>query len=906
MQLPTVYDDEFLISGIMCFEGCGKSVEQAIRNYLVTRFPNAKIYISSGPVSSMHRYRVTIQSESKANELDLSNLTKDIEEVIKAKNKRFDVKEDVSLVVPIRVNWVNIFINLVAIISIVVLSILFPPSLLLSIGLGLICFSATLFTAREYIFDFLASLSSKNFSSMSVTVSLGWLLAMTHAIYHMQFMPAITSFAMTFMNFIMPLILVTIVNVMDEIKRQIQKKAHKIFLNGIKSLFPKMQDNYFSSQLSEKDAETIRNKLQNKAKLSLDLQSYKYAELARHTLCKDMLIKVNRGECFPVDGQIVFGNTYVDQSILDGEPAMAAESGMEVKSGCINLWRDVIILAKECEYYSTANRMLLKANTEDKLETDNKNYNLSNKFYYLYFGLFGAGLVISLVLSLALGTFSVGMMLQTMVGFLFAICPCTIGVAHYLPKLLKTYQLNTEGIIVSNENLQLNLDKFDVFVFDKTGTLTNESKVYAEDGITLDLWKKIYFIEKYFGRSHPIALALQRYFENKYNDSKNEYKLEMQEISANGICAKVDNEKIVIGDAGYLSKKGINLSHEEKTNYTVVYVAIDDKYVGKISIRHELREGMQVALEKLKNANKTLIMLTGDKCSSAEGLNEQYGNIFGESTSILPAVKISEDLKSCIYAEHSPDQKATRLNDIATKVGAAKICFIGDGLNDALCSKKLRKLGGVSISISANDKAAFFTDISLNGSLDYLFQQSNIDKQEQRIIKQNRWILAYGAAIFLVFLVGFQSLGIGVSPLIPMSVMFSTTLFVLFNSYRTQITTSSILKQHDTSKVNGVMQSDLSIGLLVGGSFALVIAVLIASLSSLHLSLPLFVFGGGLANIISSSFLVAATVMLASFTVLVCCYMWENSSFNCVGSREIVDADLETPLSQQPIINGLF
>ncbi len=880
MQLPTVYEDSFLVSGIMCFGGCGYNIETSIREYLEIRFPKAKIYISSGPMPyGMHKYVVEIQA---AEQIPITNLTIDIKKVIIAADpERFTIVDENPHSEPKIKNWLNILINFIAITSIIVLSIIFPPSLLLSIGLGAICFSATLFTARDYILNFLKSLSSKNFLSMQVTVSFGWLLALAHAIYHVSLMPLMTSFAMTFMNFVMPLTLVTIVNVMDEIKRQIQKKSQKIYLNGIKSLFPEMQEEYLGMQVTQENAENLVN-------------STKYIPYARHTICKNMFLKVKAGECFPVDGQIVFGSTYVDKSILNGEPAIASEVGTRVESGCINLWQDVVILTEDSEYYSTANKMIMYANTQDKQNTNTSPSQLSNKFYYFYFGLFGAGFILSIVLACVLGTFTVGTLLQSMIGILFAICPCTIGISYYLPNLLKNYQLNNDDIIINNPNPPANIADFDVFIFDKTGTLTNESRVVDSENITPGLWKKIYAIERRLGRKHPIALALQRYVEESMLDSDIAYISEIHEIAASGISVKFNEEKITIGNGNYLEGKGIVVPRKDIDGGTCVYVAIDDKYAGNISIRHELRPGMQESLLKLKHPTslslgdktpeKTLIMLTGDKSSSAHGLNRQCGNIFKE-----------------IYAEHTPEQKSQKITEISAKYSGKKICFIGDGLNDALCSKKLRELGGVSISISSNDKAAFFTDMSLNGNLDYLFIQQEIDHQEQKIIKQNRWIMAYGAIIFLVFLISFQVIGIGTSPLIPMTMMFATTLFTLFNSYRTQVITHNLLSKHHVSPVDKIMQSNLSIGLLLGGSLALVVAVLIASLSSLHLALPLFVFGGGLINVVSSSFLVAATVMLAGFTGLVCAYMLKKCSFNRVEKSPKVIEDVA--LDNQPFIS---
>lgn len=877
MLVPTVYEDSFLVSGLMCFDVCGKTIENAIRAYLKRRFPNAKIYISSDPMPyGMHKYTVVIQSSELINTV---NLTNDIK--VELADTGFEVFDRSLLSEQNPRNWLNILINIIAIASIITLSVIFPPSLFLSLGLGAIGFAITLFTAREYIFNFFKALLSGNFLSMPVTVTLGWLLALAHAIYHLSFMPLLTNFAMTFMSFIMPIILVSIVNVMDEIKRRIQKKSRKVFLNGINSLFPEMREEYPGVQLPEDIAESFRQDVE-----SIDIERSEYVNYKRYAICKDMLLKVKAGECFPVDGKIVSGSTYVDKAIINGEPAIEAGVGTDVESGCLNLWRDVVILTSASEYHSAANKLLLHANTYDNTNNKKLEVRVNNKFYYFYFGLFAVGLIISVVLSCVLGTFSVGVMLQTMAGLLFAICPCTIGIAHYLPRLLKSYQLHKEDIIVNEENNSLNIADFDVFIFDKTGTLTSESKVVDSENISDDLWKKIYIIEKQLGRQHPIALALQKHVENKkFSDISKEIS-QIKEISASGICAAFGNEEIAIGNSNFLLSQCIEVQPKHISDGTCVYVAIDGRCVGNITVKHELRPGMQAALQHLKSPNlaKHLIMLTGDKESAANSLNLQTGSLFDE-----------------VYAEKTPKEKSKIIEQIGKKFNAQKVCFIGDGLNDAWCSKTLQKMGGLSVAISSNDKAAFFTNISLNGSLDYLFVKQEIEQQEQKIIKQNKLIMACGAIIFLAFLIGFEVMGISSSPLIPVIVMFATTLCVLFNSYRVQVATHNLLNKQNLSITNKAMQSNLVTGLLIGGSLALVIAVLMASFTSLHLSLPLFVFGGGVINIVGSSFLVAATFMLAGFAGFTCAYIFNNHPLDCISKnpRHLAE-ELEshpTPLS---------
>lgn len=790
MQLPIVYEESFLISDIMCYEGCGLTIENALNGYLQEHFPNAQIHISSEPMPYYnHKYKILIKSQAPIDRKYLTdNLKKTIDDV------GFAIVNPDNHSLSSSINWLNIFINILTIAVIVILSLVFPPSLFLNIGLGIVCFSATLFTARDYIFNFFKSLTTKKFLSMPVTVSFGWLLALAHAIYHMQTMPLTANFAMTFMNFIMPVTLVTVVNIMDEIKRQIKKKTQIVYLNGIKSLFPQMQESYEAMLLTPEELSAYDELI----------FSNKYSPHARMTICENMLLKVKAGECFPVDGKIVYGSTVIDKSILNGEPPIFAAENTEVESGCLNIGQDVVVLTSKKEYASTANKILLQANAKPNTKNSKIEITPSNKFYYFYFSLFGLGLIISIVISVVFGTFSVGMMLQTMVGVLFAICPCTIGIAHILPGLLKTYQLSNDGIIVNSVNLKQNIVDCEVFVFDKTGTLTCNSKVTKSVDISENIWQKIYFIEKKFGRNHPIAKALQRYVETQKIPLDYHAETKDLNVAASGISVNLGGENFIIGSDSYLQNKNINIPRLDLDDATHVHVAIDGTYIGNITIRHELRPGMQAALQRLKPAPnsdeftkqikpKKLIMLTGDKYVTADSLNKQCLHIFDE-----------------IYAEHNPAQKSEKIAEIVKQYGAENVCYIGDGLNDALCSKKLRELGGTSIAISANDKAAFFTDMSLNGNLEFLFAQKKLNKQEKQIIQQNRWILALGSSTFFIFLIGFQISGLYLAPIIPMLVMFTTTLLVLLNSYRMQIAASNFINHKHNFFSKKSAQDDLS------------------------------------------------------------------------------------------------
>jgi Cu+-exporting ATPase len=195
------------------------------------------------------------------------------------------------------------------------------------------------------------------------------------------------------------------------------------------------------------------------------------------------------------------------------------------------------------------------------------------------------------------------------------------------------------------------------------------------------------------------------------------------------------------------------------------------------------------------------------------------------------------------------------------------VWFVGDGLNDAPCCRMVSEQGGVSCSMDCNDKSAFFTDITLNNSLNYLSEHKTLNKSLAQIITQNKGILIYSTLAFLAFIISFSIAGIAVSPLIPMAIMLSSTFFVLFNSYRTQLTVDTTLDQ-TSSWYKKLLSSNLSIGLLLTASTLLIGATLVATLATGTLALPILAFTAGAAMALSSACTLSSLTLLGLFMVI--------------------------------------
>lgn len=882
----------------MCFDGCGKTIQgllnacidDCIEKKLLPS--DSKLIVDSEP-GGLGLHELTISIESSINDFIPCN---EFHSTLSAKIKEdilFDVidEQDDDEKKPEEIkNWINILINSLSMGLVLICSLVFPPSILLTIGLTVLTFLSTLYTSREYLFSFVENFRTQNFANMATTISLGWVLSMAHTLFHAISMPLASSFSMIFMNFIMPTMLIACINGMDEIKRIILENAKKIQLKGIKSLFPQMSENYYCHDLPQYELDILSNAIEHASKssnptdmcsplsreeeelLSYLLDKRTGATEKRKLLREGLVIDVNAGECFPVDCILIKGNTVIDASLLTGEPHQSKRLWQAIPSGAINLGRKVTVYVVKNSYNSTINTLLFRSN---RAKTSSVEKEEIPQFAYFYTALIIIGLLGAIFTPIALGIATVPLLMQNIIGILFSVCPCTIAIAYQLPQLISLNHRSNKGIQLRDDNLIGSFDDIHTVVFDKTGTLTTGNSVVESSDIpaTSSLWQRIYLLEKAYGREHPLAKAIQKHYENNLNhqilfDDINECTMDHKN---RGLFAQVQGKKIHIGNFDYLKDCSIELPEPDKAKieqgFSAVCVAEDGVYKGIIYVKHEVRKGALEALTQLKKEGKKIIMLTGDNILSAQGFNKQIGSIFDEDD---------------IRAGQTPQDKEEFLTKTFDKfekdgVNPKGIWFLGDGLNDAPCCRIVSEKGGVSCAMSSNDKSAFFTDITLNGSFDYLFNHKKLNQSLQQNIVQNKGVLIYSTVAFLAFIISFSIAGIAVPPLIPMAIMLSTTLFVLFNSYRIQLNIDAALDK-ECPWYKKLLSSDFSVGLLLAASTLLIIATLVATIATGGLALPIITFTASAALAFSSACTLSAIALLGLFSGILSASLLTSSS----------------------------
>ena len=372
------------------------------------------------------------------------------------------------------------------------------------------------------------------------------------------------------------------------------------------------------------------------------------------------IIVVKPGERVPLDGIVISGEALIDTSALTGESIpRKAEINSEILSGVINTNGVLEIRVTKEFKESTLSKIL------DLVENAGEKKAHTEKFITKFSKIYTPTVIALAFLILIIPTLIMHKDFTTWIyralSFLVVSCPCALVVSVPLSFFGGIGGASRKGILVKGSNYLELLANLETVVFDKTGTLTKGNfKVQNVDAIgdKDELLKIAAYAESF--SNHPIARSIIESYGKEIN--KQDIK-EYEEISGHGVSAIIEGKKVLLGNSKLMKKIGITVK-EENNSATVVYIAIDEKYAGKIEIADELKEDSKVAIENLKKQGiKKTVMLTGDREKVGKDVAEKLG-IDEVYTELLPTGKVDELQKL--------------LNN---KKG--NVAFVGDGLNDA-------------------------------------------------------------------------------------------------------------------------------------------------------------------------------------------------------------------------------
>ncbi len=433
-------------------------------------------------------------------------------------------------------------------------------------------------------------------------------------------------------------------------------------------------------------------------------------------------IVVNPGEKVPIDGVITEGNTTLNTSALTGESVPRnAKCGEEVISGCINLTGTITLKTTKEFGDSTVSKILDLVENSSMKKSRSENFITKFAKYYTPAVCYSALALAILppLISLLIGISPAWQQwIVRALTFLVISCPCALVVSIPLSFFGGIGCASTNGILVKGSNYLEALADTKYIVFDKTGTLTKGvfevSGIYPEQGISKEqLIEYAAYAES--GSSHPISVSLKKAY-GKEMSLERVYDIE--EIAGHGVKAVVDGKTVYAGNLRLMNKMGISVSREYNEG-TMVYVAVDNNYVGCIMISDVIKETSKDAISGLKKHGiKQAVMLTGDAKKTAEKVAKEIG-MDKVCSELLPADKVNEVEKL-----------------LAQKNAKEKLAFVGDGINDAPVLSRADI--GIAMGALGSDAAIEAADIVLmDDDPAKISLAMKISLKTLKIVKQN-------------------------------------------------------------------------------------------------------------------------------------------------------------------------
>ena len=408
------------------------------------------------------------------------------------------------------------------------------------------------------------------------------------------------------------------------------------------------------------------------------------------------VIVVQPGEKVPIDGVIIDGVSTLNTSALTGESLPRdAKAGDEVISGCINM-TGVLKIRTIREFGESTVSKILEL-VENSSSRKSKSENFISKFAKYYtpvvcYGALALAFIPPIVLLIMGKPAMWGDWIYRALTFLVISCPCALVISIPLSFFAGIGGASNQGALVKGSNYLETLAQTSYVVFDKTGTMTQG--VFEVSGVHHNEISDEKLLEyaalAECSSSHPISKSLQKAYGKPIDRNR---VTNIEEISGNGVTAKVDGISVAAGNAKLMKRLGISYQECHHVG-TVIHMAVDGRYEGHILISDILKPHAKEAIAELKKAGiKKTVMLTGDSKRVADQVAKELGieEVYSE---LLPADKVSK-------VEELLHQKSEK----------EKLAFVGDGINDAPVLSRADI--GIAMGALGSDAAIEAADIVL-------------------------------------------------------------------------------------------------------------------------------------------------------------------------------------------------
>jgi len=529
--------------------------------------------------------------------------------------------------------------------------------------------------------------------------------------------------------------------------------------------------NYMEALAKGRASDAIRSLLNLQATTARVLRDGEEEEVDVREVVPGDVIRVRPGEKVPVDGKVVDGSSYVDESMVTGEPdPVSKKEGDEVVGGTINETGSFTFRATRVGEETVLSQIVEMV--EEAQGSTPPIQSLADRVVKVF---------VPFVLATAALTFGIWMLfgpdpvltfaLVTAVSVLIIACPCAMGIATPISVMVGTGRAAEMGVYVREGEALQALDGADVVALDKTGTLTKGrpevTDVLVQDGFKED--DVLRWVAAVEARSeHPIGEALLARARDEDLDWPDA--ADFEAIPGHGVTATVDGRAVAVGAARLMERLEVPLNGQEatadalaETAKTPLYVAVDGRLAALVAVADPIKDTTPAALDALHALGLEVAMITGDDERTARAIADQLGI-------------------DRVQAEVLPNDKAAAVNDLQGQ--GRTVAFVGDGINDAPALAQ----ADVGIAIgTGTDVAIESGDIVLMaGDLRGVPNAVSLSTATLRNIKQNLfWAFAYNVVLIPVAAgVLYPAFGLLLSPALAALAMVFSDLFVIGNALR--------------------------------------------------------------------------------------------------------------------------
>ncbi len=428
------------------------------------------------------------------------------------------------------------------------------------------------------------------------------------------------------------------------------------------------------------------------------------------------IILIKPGEKIPLDGIVIEGSSTLNTLALTGEAVPRSISvNDEVLSGCIN--NEGILKVKVTKEFGKSTVSKILDLVENASSRKSKSENFISKFAKYYTPIV---VIIAILLALIpplLTDTNFKTWLYRALSFLVVSCPCALVISIPLSFFAGIGASSRIGVLVKGSNYLEALANTEIVVCDKTGTLTEGifevQKVNPIGYSKEDLLRYTSYAESY--SNHPIALSIKEAYGKDINEKQ---VTKTKELKGKGIIAKVESKEVLVGNEKLMIEYNIDYIKSNDIG-TVIYIAIDKKYAGSITISDKIKEDAYKAVKEFRENNvKKIVMLTGDREEISKNVSKE--------------LKLDK-----YYAELLPQDKVKKVESLMKeKSESGKLVFIGDGINDApvLALSDI----GVAMGGLGSDAAIEAADIVImTDEPSKLANAIKISKKTMQIVKEN-------------------------------------------------------------------------------------------------------------------------------------------------------------------------